>query len=183
MFVLLFVMTWPTSEEGLSYVNPQLTEVITPTGSSFNGEIIDTESIVAISIIRAGDSLLDCFIRVAPAAQVGKILIQRDEETRQPVLFYSKLPPLKSKQVLLLDPMLATGGSAKAAIQVALDNGAREEDIVMLCVVSCPEGLTSVLAAYPAMRIITGEIDDGLNDKVSTIHSTQKLLGIYGLYI
>lgn len=147
-------------------MNPQQVQVVTPTGSTFDGERIDTDSIVAVSIIRAGDSLLDCFIKVAPAAQVGKILIQRDEETKQPVLFYSKLPPLTSKTVVLLDPMLATGGSAKAAIQVALDNGAKEENIIMLCVVSSPEGVSNLLAAFPALRIVTGEIDKGLNDKV-----------------
>lgn len=140
--------------------------MVTPTGSTFDGESIDTEDIVAISIIRAGDSLLDCFTRIVPAATVGKILIQRDEETRLPVLFYSKLPPLHAKKVLVLDPMLATGGSAKAAIQVVLDNGAREEDIVFLNVVSCPEGIANLLAAYPAIRIVTGDIDAGLNEKV-----------------
>lgn len=144
---------------------------MTPTGSTFDGEAIDTDSIVAISIIRAGDSLLDCFTKIAPAAQIGKILIQRDEETRQPVLFYSKLPPLASKQVVLLDPMLATGGSAKAAIQVALDNGAKEENIIMFCVVCSPEGITKLLNDFPALRIIAGEIDAGLNDKVHYILS------------
>ena len=154
------------SEEGLSYVNPQQVQVVTPTGSVFEGEAIDTESIVAVSIIRAGDSLLDCFTKIAPAAQIGKILIQRDEETRLPVLFYSKLPPLASKTVVLLDPMLATGGSAKAAIQVALDNGAKEENIIMFCVVCSPEGISYLMDAFPALRIVTGEIDAGLNDKV-----------------
>lgn len=154
------------SEEGLSYANPQKVTVTTPTGSTYEGESIDTEAVVAISIIRAGDSLLDAFIKIAPAAQVGKILIQRDEETRMPVLFYSKLPPLASKKIMLLDPMLATGGSAKAAIQVVLDNGAKEEDIIMLCVVSCPEGIANVLETYPKMRIVSGEIDAGLNEKV-----------------
>jgi len=147
-------------------VNPQQVQVVTPTGSVFDGEAVDTESIVAVSIIRAGDSLLDCFTKIAPAAQIGKILIQRDEETRQPVLFYSKLPPLAAKTVVLLDPMLATGGSAKAAIQVALDNGAKEENIIMFCVVSSPEGISNLMDAFPALRIVTGEIDAGLNDKV-----------------
>jgi uracil phosphoribosyltransferase len=164
--LLIEVYRFLRSEEGLSYANPQKVSITTPTGSSYDGESIDTEAVVAISIIRAGDSLLDAFIKIAPAAQVGKILIQRDEETRMPVLFYSKLPPLASKKIMLLDPMLATGGSAKAAIQVVLDNGAKEEDIIMLCVVSCPEGIANVLETYPKMRIVSGEIDAGLNEKV-----------------
>ena len=135
------------SEEGLSYVNPQHITVVTPTGCSMEGESIDTHAIVAVSIIRAGDSLLDCFIRVAPAAHIGKILIQRDEETHQPVLFYSKLPSLIDKQIVLCDPMLATGGSAKAAIGVLLDNGAAEENIMFLNVVSCPEAIEAIMVA------------------------------------
>lgn len=130
------------------------------------GDRVDPSSIVAVSIIRAGDSMLDCFIKVAPEAQVGKILIQRNESTKQPELFYSKLPSLSSKTVMLLDPMLATGGSAKAAIQVLLDNGATEAGIVFLNVVSCPEGIKAISAAYPGVQIVTGAIDTGLNENV-----------------
>jgi uracil phosphoribosyltransferase len=114
--------------------------------------------------------LLECFINVAPEAQVGKILIQRNEETKQPQLFYSKLPSLAAKYVVLLDPMLATGGSAKAAIQVLLDNGATEERIMFLNVVSCPEGLQAIQSAYPAVQIVTGTVDAGLNEKVSDLY-------------
>lgn len=149
-------------------MNPQKVTIQTPTGPELlEGERIDTHAIVAVSIIRAGDSLVDCFIKVAPAASIGKILIQRDEETRQPVLFYSKLPSLIDKQVVLCDPMLATGGSAKAAIGVLLDNGAFEGNILFLNVVSCPEGIEAILSMYPKVRIVTGEIDNGLNEKVS----------------
>jgi uracil phosphoribosyltransferase len=152
----------------LSHVGSTPLTVTTPTGTTYDGEIIDPSSIVAVSIIRAGDALLECFSRVAPEAQVGKILIQRDESTKQPVLFYSKLPLLANKHVVLVDPMLATGGSAKAAIQVLLDNGATEERITFFNVLSCPEGIACILTAFPKMRIITGAIDDGLNEKVAS---------------
>lgn len=151
-------------------MNPKPLTIMTPTGSWFEGECIDTHAIVAVSIIRAGDSLLDCFIKVAPAAHIGKILIQRDEETHQPVLFYSKLPSLIDKQIVLCDPMLATGGSAKAAIGVLLDNGANEENIMFLNVVACPEGIEAILTAFPKVKIVTGEIDSGLNEKVSRLN-------------
>jgi hypothetical protein len=131
------------------------------------GDRINPANIVAVSIIRAGDSLLDCFMKIAPEAQVGKILIQRNETTKQPELFYSKLPAVASKTIMLLDPMLATGGSAKAAIQVLLDNGALESNIVFLNVVSCPEGIAAISKAYPAVQIVTAFVDSGLNDKVS----------------
>ena len=154
------------SEEGLSYGNPEKVTITTPTGAMVEGDHVDCSEVVAVSIIRAGDSLLECFMNIAPEAQVGKILIQRNEETKQPQLFYSKLPRLTSKNVMLLDPMLATGGSAKAAIQVLLDNGASENKIVFLSVVSCPEGLAAIHSAYPAVQIVTGTVDEGLNEKV-----------------
>lgn len=154
------------SEEGLSHGNPQKVTITTPTGSVLEGEKVECADIVAVSIIRAGDSLLECFMNIAPEAQVGKILIQRNEDTKQPQLFYSKLPSLVAKNIMLLDPMLATGGSAKAAIQVLLDNGASENKIVFLSVVSCPEGLAAIQSAYPTVQIVTGTVDDGLNEKV-----------------
>lgn len=141
--------------------------VTTPTDSIYNGQVVDTSSIVAVSVIRAGDALLESFTSIVPDAAVGKILIQRNEETKTPILFYSKLPPLESKIVILLDPMLATGGSAKTAIEVLISSGATEDNIVFINVVSCPEGITALLSKYPRIRIVTGEIDEGLNENVS----------------
>ena len=159
-------------------LNPTALTVTTPTGASFSGESVDTSNIVAVSIIRAGDSLLgefhwpkkprcldethyycsytESFLACVPEAQVGKILIQRDEETALPKLFYSKLPPLAGKRVVLVDPMLATGGSAKCAIQVLLDAGADINHMTFVTVISCPEGLTSVSRDYPGKRKDTG---------------------------
>jgi uracil phosphoribosyltransferase len=78
-------------------------------------------------------------------------LIQRDEATAQPVLFYSKLPPLAGKTIVLVDPMLATGGSAICAIKVLVDAGADPRNLTFLTVLSCPEGLTNVNKAYPGI--------------------------------
>ena len=102
----------------------------------------------------AADSFLGC----CPTAQVGKILIQRDEATAEPVLYYSKLPPLTGKRVVLLDPMLATGGSAKCAIQVLVDAGADIRQMVFVSVLSCPEGLNSVYKAYPGTKYWTCDV-------------------------
>jgi uracil phosphoribosyltransferase len=107
---------------------------------------------------------------------VGKILIQRDESTAEPVLFYSKLPPLGKKTVVLLDPMLATGGSAICAVQVLIDKGAAEEDIVFLNVLCCPEGLAALFKAYPKIRMVTASVDEKLNEKKYIIPG----LGDYG---
>ena len=84
-----------------------------------------------------------------PSAQVGKILIQRDEATAEAILFYSKLPSLAGKRVVLLDPMLATGGSAKCAINVLLEAGADIKQMTFVTVLSCPEGLNNISKTYP----------------------------------
>jgi len=154
------------SEEGLSQVAPTTKMVTTPTGCSWEGVEVDYSSIVVVSIIRAGDSMLDVFLQIAPEVTVGKILIQRDEATAQPVLFYGKLPSLLNKNIVLLDPMLATGGSAICALKVLIENGADENRIYFFNVVSCPEGIASMHASHPAVTIVTGAIDTGLNEKV-----------------
>lgn len=154
----------------------------TPTGVAVNGVSLNAVGIVAISIIRAGDSMLDSFLRICPAAQVGKILIQRNEETALPTLLFYKVPKLEGKQIVLLDPMLATGGSgmlqtlvktvsnfpliAREAIKVLLQNGATEDQIAFFSVISCPEGIAAIQSSYPLIRIVTGHIDEGLNSKV-----------------
>ena len=160
-------MLYYNSEEGLAHVNSRDLVVTTPTGAEYNGEIVDLNNIVVVSIIRAADTMLDVFLSIAPEAAVGKILIQRNEETKEPTLFYSKLPPLEGKDVVLLDPMLATGGSARAAVKVLLDNGVAEDRIIFFNVVSCPQGVSCLTSAFPKLRIVTGEIDAGLNEKVS----------------
>ena len=88
----------------------------------FLGKIADLSDLVAISIIRAGDSLLQNFLQKIPEAKVGKILIQRNEKTSLPILFYTKLPVISEySTIFLLDPMLATGGSAVCAVKEILE--------------------------------------------------------------
>jgi uracil phosphoribosyltransferase len=153
-------------EEGLSYVAPVETTIKTPVDDyTFAGTEIDNESIVAVSIIRAADSMLDCFMHIVPECSVGKILIQRNEETAMPEMFYAKLPSLKGKNVVLLDPMVATGGSAIMAIKSLLEQGADEEKITFMCVVACPEGLKSMTDEFPKMTVVVGAVDEGLTAK------------------
>jgi uracil phosphoribosyltransferase len=157
------------SEEGLSYVKPVEVTVTTPVGPDvvFRGiETADLSSVTVVSIIRAGDSLLDVVMELLPECSVGKILIQRDEETAEPKLFYSKLPPsMENRCVLLVDPMLATGGSAAVAVRILLEQGVAQKDIIFLNVVSCPEGLKLLQDLYPEIVIVTGCIDEGLNER------------------
>ena len=154
------------SEEALAYANPVQCAVTTPTGAIYNGFEINVSNIVVISIIRAGDSMLDAFMRTVPEATVGKILIQRDEETALPKLFYSKVPRLEGKFVVILDPMLATGGSAKYAIDVCVEKGADISRTIFANVVASPQGIDFLRTNFPDLTIVTGGIDEGLNEKV-----------------
>eukprot|EP01041_Mallomonas_annulata_P012880 gene12880-27164_t len=137
------------SEEAIAHIHPIEVEIETPTASSYNGCIIDESSIVVISIIRAGDSMLEAFLECLPNVSVGKILIQRNEETAEPVFYYKKLPSLENKNVILLDPMLATGGSVIKAIEVCIQDKADIRNITFVNVVSCPEGLENIFKTYP----------------------------------
>jgi uracil phosphoribosyltransferase len=93
-------------------------------------------------------------LEICPEATVGKVLIQRNEETAQPMLYYSKLPPLEGKSIVVLDPMVATGGSAICAIQVLVDHGADPSNMFFFNVVSCPEGLAAMTSAFPGKYFI-----------------------------
>ncbi|KAG7390083.1 hypothetical protein PHYPSEUDO_008786 [Phytophthora pseudosyringae] len=154
------------AEEGLAACASQTETVATPTGDSFTG-LVPAEKVCAVSIIRAGDSLLQSIIACDPTISVGKILIQRDEtsEDKHPVMFYSKLPPNVQKldNVLLVDPMLATGGSVNMAIKTLIDAGVEQKKITFLNVISCPEGLAALFNAYPEVKVVTAGLDIGLN--------------------
>jgi len=107
---------------------------------------------------------------VCRAVRIGKILIQRDEETAQAKLFYAKLPEdISSRYVLLLDPMLATGGSAIKAVEVLLEHGVPEQRIIFVNLIAAPEGLRNFCTKYPALRVITGWIDERLNERAYII--------------
>lgn len=115
--------------------------------------------------------MLNSFMRVCSEASVGKILIQRDEVSTLPKLFYSKFPShLKDKMIFLLDPMLATGGSANMAINEILKQGGLIENIVFVTVISCPEGILNVTKLHPNIKIVTAEVDMGLNEKVCKVN-------------
>ena len=124
-----------------------------------------------VSIVRSGDILSEAARRLAIGCSTGKILVQRDESDpdKRPTYYYHKLPKnIASKQVLLCDPMLATGGSAIAAIgKLIIDAGVQEENILFLNVVACPKGIITVYKKYPKVRIVTAAIDKDLNSRSS----------------
>ena len=119
--------------------------------------------VVAIPVLRAGLGLLGPVLELLPRVSVGYIGLERDEETAVARIYYNKLPRLAGKVPLLLDPMLATGGSAAQALDLIKEAGGR--DTRMLCVVAAPEGVKVVEERHPEVHIYTAALDEGLNDK------------------
>ena len=117
-----------------------------------------------VPILRAGLGLVDGLLKLMPVAKIGHIGLYRDEETFEPKEYYCKLPAaIDERKVFVVDPMLATGGSAIAAIDFIKQYGGR--DIIFLCVIAAPEGLEKLAAAHPDVKIFVGNLDRGLNEK------------------
>lgn len=119
-------------------------------------------NVIAVPILRAGLGLLTAVTALLPDVQVGYVGLERNEETLQPSSYYLKVPPLDGRPVLLLDPMLATGGSASFAANLLQERGA--QDLTLVCVVAAPEGIARLTGDHPGIRIVTAGIDDHLND-------------------
>ena len=121
------------------------------------------DEVVAIPVLRAGLGLLGPVLELLPRVSVGYIGLERDEETAVARIYYNKLPKLAGKVPLLLDPMLATGGSAAQALDLIKEAGGRNPRF--LCVVAAPEGVRVVEERHPEVRIYTAALDEGLNDR------------------
>jgi uracil phosphoribosyltransferase len=125
--------------------------------------ILDGKKLALISILRAGNGLLDGILEVIPAARVGFVGMYRDEETLEPVEYYCKVPPeLDKRLVIVVDPMLATGNSSVAAIDRLKEAGAN--DLRMLCLLAAPEGVARMKDVHPDVPIFAGALDEKLNE-------------------
>jgi len=125
--------------------------------------IMDGKKPALISILRAGNGLLDGVLDLVPAARVGFVGLYRDEETLKPVQYYCKLPQnMDQRFAIVVDPMLATGNSSVAAIDLVKEHGAK--DILFLCLLAAPEGIVRMRTAHPDVPIVTAAIDEKLND-------------------
>jgi len=134
--------------------------VTTPLGPA-EGRIVDGD-VVVVPVLRAGLGMLDAVLELLPGARVGHIGLQRDEATAIASRYYSKLPPdVGASYVLMIDPMLATGGSAVAAIDLLKQAGARV--IRMICIVAAPEGVDLVTRHHPDVHIYAPVVDSHLN--------------------
>jgi len=119
------------------------------------------EGVVVVAILRAGAGMVDSVVRLLPDVSVGYIGLERDEATAEARRYYCKLPPLGDKRVLIVDPMLATGGSSEQAVEAVYEAGARRVDF--LCIVAAPEGVERLEARFPELRIFCGALDRELD--------------------
>jgi uracil phosphoribosyltransferase len=140
----------------------QETTVQTPVALATTYELAG-KKVAVIPILRAGLGMVDGILELIPAAKVGHIGLYRDPETLEPVEYYAKFPEdISERDILIIDPMLATGGSASAAIGFLRDRGA--QTVRLLTLISAPEGIAAVLESDPTVLIYTCAIDDHLND-------------------
>ena len=152
-------------EEGLNHLPVVEQTVTTPLGQSYDGVKFQGR-ICGVSIMRAGEAMEQGLRDCCRSVRIGKILIQRDEDTYKPKLFYDKLPEdIAARWVLLLDPMFATGGSATMAVDVLKSKGVPEDHILFLNLIASPAGVSNFASRFPKLRIVTAFIDQGLDKK------------------
>lgn len=137
-------------------------EIETPV-SKTTSQVIAGKKLGIVPILRAGLGMVEGMLSLLPAAKVGHVGLYRDPETLEPVEYYCKLPSdVEERELIVVDPMLATGGSAKAAIKFLKDRGATS--IKLMCIIAAPEGVKVVQEAHPNVDIYVGDIDEKLND-------------------
>ncbi|OXV08991.1 hypothetical protein Egran_03246 [Elaphomyces granulatus] len=152
-------------EEGLNHLPVVEKSVTTPVGRTYLGVKFQGK-ICGVSIMRAGEAMEQGLRDCCRSVRIGKILIQRDEETCQPKLFYEKLPvDIADRWVLLLDPMFATGGSATMAVEVLKAKDVPEDHILFLNLIASPSGVANFARRFPKLRVVTAFIDQGLDEK------------------
>ena len=141
----------------------EMRAIETPVGPT-EAPFLEGRKLALVSILRAGNGLLDGVLELIPSARVGFVGLYRDEETLQPVEYYCKLPDrLDERLVIALDPMLATGNSSAAAVTKLKEAGAT--DIRFLCLLAAPEGVARMQEAHPDVPVVTAALDERLNDK------------------
>lgn len=137
-------------------------EVETPITKTIGMAI--SKQVAIVPILRAGLGMVDALVSLIPAAKVGHIGLYRDHETALPVEYYCKLPSdICDRQVLVVDPMLATGGSSAAAIDFIKQRGAKK--MKLMCIIAAPEGVRHMQKAHPDVEIYCGALDEKLNEK------------------
>ncbi|MHA6325229.1 uracil phosphoribosyltransferase [Roseivivax sp. CAU 1753] len=143
---------------------PMTTKRIETPIQAMDAPVLDGKKLALISILRAGNGLLDGVLELVPSARVGFVGLYRDEETLEPVQYYFKVPEdLADRVTIAVDPMLATGNSSVAAIDLLKQAGAT--NIRFLCLLAAPEGIARMQQAHPDVLIVTAAVDERLNEK------------------
>jgi uracil phosphoribosyltransferase len=147
--------------EALKNVELKNVQVETPVAMA-DCQVI-ASNLVVVPILRAGVGMMEGILGLVPTARVAFVGMYRDEKTKLPVAYYQKLPATTDDSVyIVIDPMLATGGSTVATIDLLKEQGAKS--IVVVCIVTCPEGLAAVDKAHPDVPVYTASVDDHLNE-------------------
>lgn len=148
--------------EAMKYANLNDTEIETPIEKMKIGRL-NEDNYAFVPILRAGMGMLDGVVKVIPNAKIGIIGMYRDEKTFVPVNYYFKVPKdIEKREVIIIDPMLATGGSAIDAIELLKNKGVKK--IKFLCIIAAPEGIKAVTEKHPDVQIYCASIDKKLND-------------------
>ncbi len=146
--------------EATSSIETEPREIETPL-ERMTGKVLAHQPLVVVPILRAGLGMVQPFTDIFPDVSVGYVGLERDHETAKPRSYYCKLPPLAGRHVFIVDPMLATGGSAVQAISITKQHGAT--DVTLVCIVSAPEGVAEVEKYHPQTVIHTAALDRELN--------------------
>jgi len=142
---------------------PMTTRRIETPLQAMDAPVLDGKKLALISILRAGNGLLDGVLELVPSARVGFVGLYRDERTLQPIQYYFKVPDsLEDRLVIAVDPMLATGNSSAAAVDLLKQAGAT--NIRFMCLLAAPEGIARMKQAHPDVPIVTAAVDERLND-------------------
>ena len=137
-------------------------EIETPVAKMI-GKQISGKKLGIVPVLRAGLGMVQGMLNLIPTAKVGHIGLYRDPQTLEPVEYYCKLPDVEDRDFIIVDPMLATGGSASAAITLLKEKGIK--NIKLMCLVAAPQGVQKVNADHPDVRIYVAALDDKLNDQ------------------
>ena len=147
--------------EVLKHLQYKKISVLTPLTKTTGVNL--AQQVILVPILRAGLGLLEGFVKFLPDAEKGHIGLYRDEQTYEPVEYLFKLPKTKNKKVLVLDPMLATGNSSIAAINLIKNKGVKVKDIFLVSLLAAPEGIKNLQKNHRALHIFTCKIDAKLN--------------------
>lgn len=155
-------------EHGLGHLPFNEKQVITPTGSIYTG-IEFCKKLCGISIIRSGESMETALRECCKGIKIGKILIHRHGDRGQQLIYHNLPEDIADRNVLLLDTILSTGNAAVQAISLLLQKGVQESNIIFLNLISAPQGLHAVCKRFPRVKIVTSEIELGLNSNSQVV--------------